>query len=143
MNVVTHTPLVSIDLLAQNANGDYLVGKRVNEPAKGSWFVPGGRIYKNEGLDAAFGRITETELGRRCGRNEASFVGVYEHFYDNNFAEVDGIGTHYVVLAYRLNDVLPDAFPSCDQHAVFAWMSPQQLLEHPQADANTKAYFRP
>ena len=34
------------------------MGQRTNEPARGSWFVPGGRILKDEPLDEAMqGRI--------------------------------------------------------------------------------------
>ncbi|MCH5770603.1 GDP-mannose mannosyl hydrolase, partial [Salmonella enterica] len=41
-------PLVSIDLLLRDAEGRYLTGLRSNPPAQGAWFVPGGRIRKNE-----------------------------------------------------------------------------------------------
>ncbi len=41
--IIDTTPLVSIDLLLRNAQGQILVGKRVNRPAQGFWFVPGGR----------------------------------------------------------------------------------------------------
>jgi hypothetical protein len=43
--VVRLAPLVSIDLVTRNANGHVLVGLRNNEPAKGVYFVPGGRIH--------------------------------------------------------------------------------------------------
>lgn len=38
--VVSLTPLVAIDLLVRNAHDELLVGKRVNPPAQGFWFVP-------------------------------------------------------------------------------------------------------
>ena len=62
--VVASTPLVSIDLVVQDAEGAVLLGQRLNRPAQGFWFVPGGRIMKNETLDAAFRRLTADELGR-------------------------------------------------------------------------------
>ena len=46
--VVAHAPLVSLDLVVRDPDGCVLVGLRTNRPAQGSWFVPGGRIYKNE-----------------------------------------------------------------------------------------------
>jgi colanic acid biosynthesis protein WcaH len=61
--VVTLTPLVSIDLVVVDEEGYILVGKRTNEPAYGTWFVPGGRVNKDETLDAAFERIATDELG--------------------------------------------------------------------------------
>lgn len=44
--VVRSTPLISIDLIVENAHGEFLLGKRLNRPAQGYWFVPGGRVQK-------------------------------------------------------------------------------------------------
>lgn len=46
--IVDNTPLISIDLIIYNAKSEVLLGKRNNPPAKAHYFVPGGRIYKNE-----------------------------------------------------------------------------------------------
>lgn len=61
--VLASTPLVSIDLVVENSAGEILLGQRLNRPAQGFWFVPGGRIQKSESLDAAFRRLTRGELG--------------------------------------------------------------------------------
>ncbi|WP_338062250.1 NUDIX domain-containing protein [Vibrio variabilis] len=60
--VIESTPLVSIDLLIENSKGQVLLGLRNNRPAQGFWFVPGGRILKNEKLDDAFMRLCQEEL---------------------------------------------------------------------------------
>src|SRR4051812_4136657 len=96
--VVQSAPLVSIDLLVRDRRGRYLLGRRKNRPAQGAWFVPGGRVWKDETLDAAFLRLTQAELGRRVARAAAELAGVYEHLYDDNFAGTD-FSTHYIVLA--------------------------------------------
>ncbi|ELL8702496.1 GDP-mannose mannosyl hydrolase, partial [Escherichia coli] len=44
--VVRSTPLVSLDFIAENSRGEFLLGKRTNRPAQGYWFVPGGRVQK-------------------------------------------------------------------------------------------------
>ena len=62
-NVIRLTPLVAIDLIVQDANHRVLVGRRLNEPARGFLFVPGSRISKNETRAMAFERITREELG--------------------------------------------------------------------------------
>ena len=74
--IVDTTPLVSIDLLVRNVDGQILVGKRVNRPAQGFWFVPGGRILKNERLSDAFARLTEAELGIRLDIVSACYLGL-------------------------------------------------------------------
>ena len=55
--VVEKAPLVSIDLIIENHRGQILLGMRTNEPAKDYWFVPGGRILKDERIAEAFERL--------------------------------------------------------------------------------------
>ena len=137
--IVEHTPLISIDLILRNSAGDVLLGKRRNRPAQGVWFVPGGRVGKDEALDAAFLRLTEVELGQPVSREQASFLGVYEHFYNDNFQGTD-FSTHYVVLAYQLSLPLTTEFPK-DQHEAYAWFSSEALLADDLVHTNSKAYF--
>lgn len=122
-SVIQNTPLISIDLIVRNEQGDVLLGKRVNAPAKGYWFVPGGRVRKNETLDDAFVRLVKEELGIESGvtRADAKFVGVFEHFYDDCVFG-DDVNTHYIVLGYEIlkieklikNEILA-------QHNVWCW----------------------
>ncbi|MCV5153638.1 GDP-mannose mannosyl hydrolase, partial [Escherichia coli] len=56
--VVRSTPLVCLDFIVENSRGEFLLGKRTNRPAQGYWFVPGGRVQKDETLEAAFERLT-------------------------------------------------------------------------------------
>jgi colanic acid biosynthesis protein WcaH len=143
LEVVERTPLVSIDLIVRRSDGRVLLGKRTNEPAKGFWFVPGGRIHKNERLEAAFRRICEAELGKPFAISAAKFLGVFEHFYPTNFASQPGTGTHYVVLAYELvtND-LGKSLPA-DQHGEFDWFDVPRILTTEAVHQNTRAYFIP
>ena len=140
-DVVRLTPLVAIDLIVRSPEGRILVGRRTNEPAKGSFFVPGGRITKNETLAAAFRRISLAELGVEKRIGEARFVGVYEHFYATNNHEVAGFGTHYVVLAYELTSPVQALPLPKDQHGEFAWLTEAELRRNPEVHQNTKAYF--
>lgn len=138
--VVASTPLVSIDLVVRNQRGEILLGQRLNRPAQGSWFVPGGRIYKNEKLDAAFLRLTETELGQAFSRGSASLLGIFEHFYrDSVFGDTPD--THYVVVAYEL--ALP---PDCElqppsiQHDSYRWWPKPEMLASQDVHLHTRAY---
>jgi len=56
-SVIKSTPLISIDLIVRNLKGEVFLGNRVNDPAKDYWFVPGGRIFKDETRAQAFSRI--------------------------------------------------------------------------------------
>ena len=99
--VVRSTPLVSIDLLVENRRGEYLLGRRNNRPAQGFWFVPGGRVQKDETLACAFERLTRAELGQTMTLGQGRFYGVWQHFYGDNFGGED-FSTHYIVLGFRL-----------------------------------------
>lgn len=143
--VVASTPLVSIDLVVQNVRGEILLGQRLNRPAQGFWFVPGGRILKNESLDDAFVRLTEVELGQCFERNEARLLGVYEHFYaDSVFGGGQAFAdTHYVVLGYLL--VVDDEqllSPPQDQHGQYCWWDIRQMQASTQVHDNTRAYLQ-
>lgn len=134
-------PLVSIDLIIRDPMDHVLLGLRTNEPAKGFYFVPGGRIRKNEPVRDAFSRILFEETSCLAAVNEARLLGVHDHLYDTNRFADPGYGTHYVVLAYELR-VDKSAIPKIDsQHAEFVWWSEAEILASPHAHPNTKAYF--
>jgi len=138
--VVRSTPLISIDLIVENADGEFLLGKRTNRPAQGFWFVPGGRVQKDEPLAEAFERLTLGELGVRLPLAAGEFYGVWQHFYDDNFSGTD-FSTHYVVLGFRLkvNEAdlaLPDA-----QHEAYRWLTPEALIADENVHDNSRAYF--
>lgn len=139
--VVASTPLVSIDLVVENRRGEILLGLRNNRPAQGYWFVPGGRILKNESLNAAFARLTSVELGVKSQRDTAGALGVHEHFYSDS-AFGDALDTHYVVLAYHLKlDLDPSELPT-DQHRDYRWWPQAKMIASELVHPNSRAYLQ-
>ena len=132
-------PLVSIDLIV-NCDDKYLLGHRKNMPAKDFWFVPGGRILKNETLEDAFCRLTEAELNKAFQIDDGSFKGVYQHFYDGS-AISDTLSTHYVVLAYVLEIDNRDFSLTSDQHDSWQWLTQEEIVDSDNVHSYTKAYF--
>lgn len=94
--IVENVPVVSVDLVVECPEG-IVLGKRSNEPAKGEWFVPGGRVQKGEELCEAVYRVAEAELGCKVVIQES--LGVFEHFYDTS--EV-GCEKHYVAHGFHV-----------------------------------------
>ena len=137
--IIEYAPLVSIDLIVENKYGQFLFGKRINEPAKGYYFVPGGRILKNESLKEAFRRITYEELGERFEIEKAKFLGVYEHFYKNSFFD-NKISTHYIVLAYKIkiDEILNLPYV---QHNNYVWLNINEIFRNGKIHPYSKAYF--
>lgn len=139
--VVELTPLVSLDFVVRDPAGRMLVGHRRNRPAQGSWFVPGGRLGKNETRRAAFARLTEVELGIALPLERGRFLGVFEHLYEDNFAARPGFGTHYVVLAYAIETGPGELrLPADDQHGGYAWLFEAEMARRADVHEYSKAY---
>jgi colanic acid biosynthesis protein WcaH len=142
-HIVRHTPLVSVDIVVRDRQRRVLVGKRNYEPAKGTYFVPGGRILKDETIGEAFARIMRHELNLVTSIDAARFIGVHEHFHPNSRFGPPGCTTHYVVLAYELalsaqaSAIFPD-----DQHAALEWCARGKLLVRDDVHPLTKDYLR-
>ena len=142
LEIIEATPLVSIDLVIRNPSDKVLLGKRNNRPAMGYWFVPGGRIFKNETINQALKRISGVELGQDLSTKAPSLLGAYDHIYEDNFLNVKGINTHYVVLAFVIALQQEIEVKSDEQHTELKWWEIDKLLQDQTVHQNTKVYFR-
>lgn len=143
---VAAVPLVSLDLVIVRGGSEILLGLRTNRPAQGYWFVPGGRIHKNERMQPALARIAQQELGLGAAlvaRDITSqALGAFEHFYSDCFAGDVGISTHYVVLGHRLDVPADFALPVADtQHSALRWWPIAQALAAPDVHQFSKDYL--
>ncbi|WP_309138818.1 NUDIX domain-containing protein [Haloterrigena gelatinilytica] len=103
--------MVSVGLLVRYEDG-VLLGKRTNDPAKGYWFLPGGRVRKCETRREAVHRIAEEELGLSVEIVES--LGAFEHIYDAS--DVEGVDTkHYLANGYVV-DAVGGHLRTDDQH---------------------------
>jgi colanic acid biosynthesis protein WcaH len=147
--IIDSAPLISIDLVVRNSTGKVLLGQRLNRPAKGFWFVPGGRILKGESLATAFKRLTLNELGVEVALSDARYLGLYEHFYTDSIYTDESRGvdvsTHYVVNGFEI--VLPSHESSinnnlpAEQHGAYQWFSEDELMASDQIHLHSKWYF--
>ena len=144
LQAVSLTQLVSIDILVIYG-GKLLVGERTNDPAKGSFFVPGGKVYKNEYLKEALERISENEIGIRLTSRQVALSGIYDHIYENNFRDAS-CGTHYVCITclFELDGVekvnVVEA-AMLNQHQCVEWLDTNRILNHSKVHTNVKNYF--
>ena len=134
--VVESTPLVSIDLCLV-FEGQLLMGLRQNEPLKGEWFTPGGRLLKNERWQDGLVRIARTELGLSVTPDDFELMGVWDHFYENSAVD-KFISTHYVNLPHvRYLESQPEL--SLDpQHATVRWVDVASVI----MDTDHQVYMR-
>lgn len=124
--IVGSMPIPSVDLVVQCPDG-ILLGKRANEPAKGEWFIPGGRVQKGEPLHDAVQRIADDELGIDVSIDRS--LGTYDHFYETSDVPESG-GKHYIAHAFLISTsdcaVSPD-----DQHTDFRVFETPPIELHP------------
>lgn len=140
--LVKSAPLFSMDLVVLNEQKQILIGKRVNAPAKGYWFVPGGRVFKGESLVEAFTRITTAELGRKFDYSYTVQMGLYDHFYDSSVFG-DNISTHYINVPYliRLSGNIVLDLPTA-QHQEYRWIIVDELVHDETVHCFSKVFYQ-
>jgi colanic acid biosynthesis protein WcaH len=114
-------PIVCVDV-AINCAGKILLVKRRDEPAMGEWWLPGGRLYKREGLETCAFRKAMEEVGLECR------IGQMIHYASTNFGSIHSV--NFVYLLYtKQNDVKLD-----DTCLDYKWVS--------QLDGNYHSYIK-
>tara|TARA_B100000686_G_C16795142_1_gene981709 strand:- start:1261 stop:1683 length:423 start_codon:yes stop_codon:yes gene_type:complete len=88
-------PILCVDCIIINELGQYLLVKRMNEPLKGEWWIPGGRVCKGETLEDAVHRKIGEELGI-CLKN-LNALGYYEDQFNKNPLNVESLHTLGIV----------------------------------------------
>ena len=123
---VDSMPIFGIDMIIYSKRYGILMGRRINNPAKGKLFVPGGRVYKNERIIDAFNRILSSEVNLTFPFNKTTSMGLYEHFYNVTYWSTSECNTHYIIEA-RLVEVESDNIKLNvnldEQHSDFEWIS--------------------
>ncbi len=145
---VAALPLVSLDWVLTNPDGELLLGQRLNAPARGWWFTPGGRIRKNEALAQALQRVAHDELGLApqlagAWADRAQLMGAWDHFYPDSVFSPDA-STHYVNLPHWLalswDEVALLRLPVGEQHAAWQWRPLAEAAGHPLVHAHVRPY---
>jgi len=140
--VVRTTNIFALDLIIEDSQGRVLIGLRNNPPAQGFWFVPGGRVYKNEPLRDALSRILRNETGFTA-ENVASIAlhGLYEHMYDDNVFGDPTFNTHYLIGACRVTVTGGTPCFADYQHKLLRFVSVTALQADPLVHKFVKYYF--
>ena len=130
-----------MDLIIFSEEKGILMGKRNNYPAKGFYFVPGGRIYKNEERDLGFKRISSSEIGVTLDFTNSQLIDIFEHFYNTSKWPNEEINTHYIVEARLINansEVVKEITNSDNQHSDFIWINDANIQK-----INVHQYCKP
>ena len=143
LSLVDNAPLVAMDLVVVRGGTEILLGLRNNRSAQGFWFVPGGRIRKNESMQNALARVAQDELGLALAAlpQPPVHMGAFEHFYADCFAGDVGVSTHYVVMGNLVQLPAGTELAAADtQHSDLRWWPLAEALASDQVHRFTKDY---
>jgi len=98
-------PVACVDLLIYH-DGKVLLVLRKDEPAKNEWFVPGGRIFKNEKLEDAAIRKAFEEVGIDIKIEKQ--IGCFDFFAEKGSFENINDGIHTISVVYLCSLKNPD-----------------------------------
>lgn len=112
-NLVRDTVVCCVDILLVRYNPatkrkETLVVERSSEPAKGHWWLPGGRLLKGETFFAAAQRKALQETGLTCV-NPIQVLGVWNTFFPRSSWDTDESKGTQTVNPIVLVEILEDA----------------------------------
>jgi len=117
--IMENMPVFCVDIIISQDKKVLLV-KRENEPCKDQWWVPGGRLYKNEKTcDAAIRKAKEeTNLDVEIIKQ----VGFYELMLKEAIPKVK-TGTHNPVIVYLLKTKSSQEIHLDEQSSNYKWIN--------------------
>jgi len=122
--ILDSVPILCVDLIIKNPDELILLLRRANEPLKGRWWVPGGRVHKGELLEQAVQRIAREETGLQVGLIQP--VGIREYHFEESPFGLTG-GTHNVAIVFKCSVQDASLVVMDQQH--FSWTLSEFLPE--------------
>ena len=124
--VLRSMPIPCVDLIVFNSAREILLVRRTNEPARGQWWFPGGRVHFEESREVAVMRVLMQECGLRAGRvEELSTLDVILPL------ESAGRVSHAIATFYLVTVDSPCKITLDDQASDFAWKKPALWEKEP------------
>lgn len=100
-DILRSIPVLTIDLVILDQNTKkFILVRRANEPMKGEYMTPGGRIAKHEKAVEAAVRICEEEIGLTIHPLNWKFMGFFEGVWPSNAFNIENCKTHTLSLLF-------------------------------------------
>lgn len=126
--IITHVPIACVDVAIVH-NHCVLLVKRLDQPAKGQWWLPGGRVHKGEMMRDTAKRKALEEVGLQCE------VGPLIYTAETVFEDgPNGIPVHSINSCFLLSPIHQYCPITLDSHhKSHSWFSPINLVNelHP------------
>lgn len=107
-------------------NGKFLLGKRINRPASGRWFLIGGRILRGESLTHSVLRHIRIETGLKV--KVERLLGAKETIFKNS---AQGPASHAVNSVFLVAAPTFRVRPLNKENSEFKWLSKIERSWHP------------
>lgn len=117
--ILKSVPISTVDLVVidkPNKNNKFLLGKRKNNPYKGKWFIPGGRVLLGETLEEAVQRNLKQELGLHSKKIKFLF-----HYYINNPPAEVGVKYYTILHVYMVQTETGAVVKKDEENIELAW----------------------
>lgn len=102
VKILRYMPVCCVDLVIHH-KGKVLLVYRRRDPAKNKWWLPGGRIYKNEKFEEAAYRKAIEETGLKIKIKKK--LGSYDYFdKKSSFKQIKN-GVHTPVIGFLVETV--------------------------------------
>jgi colanic acid biosynthesis protein WcaH len=122
--IVGLMPIPCVDIAVQDSRGRVLLVRRRNEPARGLWWFPGGRVHHGEQRCQAARRKLQEECGLEP--NSLDEIGTYDAILPAD--TMASVAHHAITTLFRARvtgeDVVLD-----DQSAAACWLTPDAWME--------------
>lgn len=133
--IYKYVPIACVDILLICKN-KFLLGKRVQKPAQNQWFLPGGRILKNETLAHAAKRKLKEELGIDTKISDFKFLTAQQTIFKDSAL---GGPIHTINLVFILPlKSQPDISFNKQFHSEVKWFSKTDKNWHPYVKTITR-----
>jgi colanic acid biosynthesis protein WcaH len=120
--IIKVMPIPCVDLIVQKPEGHILMLKRSNEPAKGQWWFPGGRVHFGElRLEAATRKLQEECGLKPCSIKEIGTYDVLLNLPDGNVSH--GITTVFYIIVDNQSNLRLDK-----QSCTYRWAEKKEWL---------------
>lgn len=121
--IVRLMPIPCVDLLVEDSAGRILLIRRVNDPASGQWWFPGGRVHYLETRAQAAKRKLKEECGLDAFQTKE--IGTYDVILpiSDDDSPSHGITTLYHIVINQGGYVTLDT-----QSLEFDWRTPEEWL---------------
>lgn len=123
LRAISVFPRACVDIILCSKSFEILLLKRANEPAKGQWWFPGGRVYHGE---------TRLQAAKRLISREIGVDGLAIHptsFCDELFFDFEGVSLHDIthVCLSRLDE--SHVVRIDDEFTEYRWVHMDQLSQ--------------